>query len=79
MEWEMMRGTADGQEHGAKGGRTPTGGLTSSGAAGPTRHDVPSAVALMSVPLVIDAGLLPLEILGYLVGMWTFTGGLRVG
>ncbi len=26
MEWEMMRGTADGQEPGTEGGRNPTGG-----------------------------------------------------
>ncbi len=26
MEWEMMRGMADGQEPGAEGGRSPTGG-----------------------------------------------------
>ncbi len=26
MEWELMRGTADGQEPGTEGGRSPTGG-----------------------------------------------------
>ena len=57
MEWEMMRGTADGQEPGTEGGRSPTGGpgsCPSAAARGPGEGQgeacPPGTVSMPAIP-----------------------------